>query len=234
LNKILVFDILGDFAHFKRIYTTTSAYSYSVPPKTTIIGLIGAIMGYSKYEYYKLFDKFKVSVKILRPTRKIIIKQNYLKTDSGYDFKKGKIKERSQIPIEFIKNPAYRIYVLGDENEEDYKKLKEFLSNEKSYYTIYLGITECLAYYKYKGEFDIQKKETKVVNSIVPDEYFDKAKISKNNNMSIEDLPTLISYDRTTKEVKKFLISEKIEMDPPIEAYYIPLDGGEYVIFYWE
>ena len=46
--KILVFDIWGEYAHFKKIYATTSALSYVVPPKTSIYGYIGAILGLEK------------------------------------------------------------------------------------------------------------------------------------------------------------------------------------------
>jgi CRISPR-associated protein Cas5h len=43
--KVLVFDITSDYAHFRKPYTTTSALTYSVPPRTAIVGLVGNIIG---------------------------------------------------------------------------------------------------------------------------------------------------------------------------------------------
>jgi len=226
MEKCLVFDIFGDFAHFKRIYTTTSAYSYLVPPKTTLIGIIGAILGYSKDEYYKLFDKIEIGLRILFDPKTIIIKQNYLKTDGSYDFKTGKIKERTQIPVEFIKNPKYRIYLKINDNEI-YNTLKEFLSKKKSYYTIYLGISECISNYKYIGEFEIECLKNNYSDTIVPEEFFSKAKLE--NIICIESLPILIDKNRITKQIKKFLIAKKVNFFNPIDMFKV---GEDYVLFF--
>ena len=42
---VLVFDISGDMAMFRKPYTTTSLISYPFPPPTAIAGLLGAITG---------------------------------------------------------------------------------------------------------------------------------------------------------------------------------------------
>ena len=64
--KILVFDIWGEYAHFKKIYATTSALSYVVPPKTSIYGYIGAILGLEKEDniYLKSFSDKKCLIGI--------------------------------------------------------------------------------------------------------------------------------------------------------------------------
>ncbi|MEW6070945.1 MAG: CRISPR-associated protein Cas5, partial [Candidatus Thermoplasmatota archaeon] len=41
----LVFTIKGQFAHWRKWFTTTSPLTYSFPPRTAVIGLIGAILG---------------------------------------------------------------------------------------------------------------------------------------------------------------------------------------------
>ena len=48
--KILVFDIWGDYAHFKKIYATTSALTYVIPTKPSIYGYIGSIVGREKFD----------------------------------------------------------------------------------------------------------------------------------------------------------------------------------------
>ncbi len=226
--KCLVFDVFGDFAHFKRIYTTTSSYTYSVPPKTTVVGLIGAILGYSKDEYYDLFNIIKISISVKCDIKTQIIKQNYLKTDGDYNFKKGSIKNRTQIPIEFVKNPKYRIFVIV-EDQNIYEKLKEMLKNKKTYYTVYLGITECIADYEFIGEFEVNQTENNYCDSIVPEEFFNSVKIDENYDIHIESVPIEIDKNRTTKSIKKFLISKKTEFKENIDLYKV---GDEFVIFF--
>lgn len=48
MDKMLVFDVWGDYAHFRRFYTTTSPLSFPIPPRTALCGLIGAIIGLEK------------------------------------------------------------------------------------------------------------------------------------------------------------------------------------------
>lgn len=45
MGVVLVFDIAGDMALFRKPYTTTSMVSYPFPTPTAIAGLIGAIVG---------------------------------------------------------------------------------------------------------------------------------------------------------------------------------------------
>jgi len=54
--KVLVFDLFGDFAHFRKYYTTTSPLTFSFPPPPTIAGILGAIYGASKEEYLDIFS----------------------------------------------------------------------------------------------------------------------------------------------------------------------------------
>ena len=51
--KCLVFDIKGDYGHFKKYYTTSSPLTFSIPPRTTVSGMIGALIGLDKEEYLK-------------------------------------------------------------------------------------------------------------------------------------------------------------------------------------
>lgn len=54
--KIIIFELWGKFAHFRKFYTNSSSLSYSVPPRTTIEGIIAAILGYERDSYYEKFN----------------------------------------------------------------------------------------------------------------------------------------------------------------------------------
>jgi CRISPR-associated protein Cas5h len=45
VDKVLVFDIWSDYAHFRRGYTTTSPLTYPFPTRTALTGIVAAILG---------------------------------------------------------------------------------------------------------------------------------------------------------------------------------------------
>ena len=159
IDRVLVFDVRGDYAHFRRGYTTTSPLTFPFPSRTTLAGLISAILGLPRDSYYKLFgkDNSAFALQILNPIRKIKITQNLIDTKTGFYLWDNK-GQRTQIPFEFIKKPKYRLYVwLEGEKFED---LINLIRGHNSVYTPYLGISECIANFEIFGEgvFEVEKK----------------------------------------------------------------------------
>ncbi|SFL97182.1 type I-B CRISPR-associated protein Cas5b [Halanaerobium salsuginis] len=156
MNKALVFDIWADYAHFKKYYTTTSPLTFSIPPKTTIYGIISAILGFAKEEYLNYFQEgqCKISVQIKKPIKKTRINLNLIDTKSANLM--ARIKNRTQIRTEYLKDVKYRIYFMH-QNQELYSELKDKLKAHKSVYSISLGLSENLANFKYIKETEIKK-----------------------------------------------------------------------------
>ena len=65
-GKVLVFEVYGKYAHFKKPYTTTSPLTYSIPSRTALTGIIGAIIGIEKNENNVLlnYEHCKLSIEI--------------------------------------------------------------------------------------------------------------------------------------------------------------------------
>ena len=160
-ERFIIFDIWGDYAHFKKYYTTSSPLTFSIPPRTALIGIISAIIGIGKEEYLSLMtkDKAKIAVRIINPIKKVRITQNLIDTKGGYwkPVRRGNLTGRTQIQFEFLKNPRFRIY-FNHYNEEIYNSLKTKLIAHKSVYTPYLGISELIADFEYVVESGILKK----------------------------------------------------------------------------
>ncbi len=160
-EKFLIFDIWGDYAHFKKYYTTSSPLTFSIPPRSAIIGFISAIIGINKNEYLNVMtkDKAKIAVRIINPIKKIRITQNLIDTKGGHwrPVKRGNLTGRTQIRFEYLKDPRFRIY-FQHTNTEIYESLKENLKNHKSVYTPYLGISELLADFLFISESTISEK----------------------------------------------------------------------------
>ena len=52
--NIIAFRLFGDYAHFSHPETIYSSLTYPVPPKTTIMGFLAAVIG--EEGYHKLSD----------------------------------------------------------------------------------------------------------------------------------------------------------------------------------
>lgn len=158
--KVLVFDIWGDFGHFRKFYTTTSPLTFSFPPLPTIAGILGAVCGTDKNtnEYLKAFgrDKCKISLQILSPVKKVRMGLNLLETKGAnlrLPMSDKNLAPRTQIRTEFVKFPNYRIYVRHEDSAV-FGRLYESITEHRSVYTVSLGLSELLADFKFVGIYN--------------------------------------------------------------------------------
>jgi CRISPR-associated protein Cas5h len=170
----LVFDIWGDYAHFRRFYTTTSPLTFPIPPRTALCGLIAAIIGkekeYNEYLKYFTLNEASIGLRVLNPVKKVMIAENLIDTEkspkSFYNIK------RTRIRFEFLKDQKYRIY-FNHVDEDIYQELKENLIRHKSVYTPCLGLSENIANFEFIGEFKAKSETTGgyvQINSVLPTE----------------------------------------------------------------
>lgn len=177
VERLLVFDVWGDYAHFRRYYTTTSPLTFPIPTRTALCGLIGAIIGKEKEgnEYLKYFtrDKAHIGLKLLNPVKKMNIAENLIHTKNAKGIGMNLIAERTQINFEFLKNQKYRIYFYHTD-KEIYRQMKENLEVHKSIYTPCLGLSENIANFKYVGEFNANTNydpnKNILIDSVLPSE----------------------------------------------------------------
>jgi len=173
LDKFLIFDIWGDYAHFKKYYTTSSPLTFSVPPRTALIGLISAIIGKGKKEYLQIMMKKEAEIAVRvnptnrNPIKKTRITQNLIDTKGNYwkPVKRGNLTGRTQIRFEYLKAPRFRIYFRHSE-PEIYDLLKLNLESHKSVYTPYLGISELIADFIFISEFPVAGEHNKEIVDI--------------------------------------------------------------------
>ncbi|MCD5424845.1 MAG: type I-B CRISPR-associated protein Cas5b [Methanosarcinaceae archaeon] len=222
--RILVFDVWGDFAHFRRFYTTTSPLSFPIPPRTALCGLIGAIIGKEKennaYLNYFTLGYAKIGLKLLKPIKTTVIAENLIHTKNSKGVGMNLIKAnggRSQINFEFLKDQKYRIY-FHHIDEELYNNLKRNLINHHSIYTPCLGLSENIANFKFIGEVEAQSNESENfinIESIVPSEMIESKGINFEQGeyfsikvpieLNTERIPTKYSdilFEKNGKELK--------------------------------
>lgn len=164
-NHVLVFDVGGEYGHFRKFNTTTSPLTYSIPPRTALIGMIGAILGIEREIGIGKFkkgqvpladllapDKADLAVQILNPTSKVMMAFNLLNTKTSF----FNIENRTQIEFELLKNPKFRVFIRW-ENTALFTQLEEKLSNKHSDFTVSLGLSQHLADVSYVGKYAIHK-----------------------------------------------------------------------------
>lgn len=159
MKKILIFDVWGDYAHFRRFYTTTSPLSFPIPPRTALCGLIAAIIGLEKeannYLNYFPLNNIHIALKLLHPIKKTVISENLIHTKNAKGPGMNLITNRTQIRFEFLKDQKYRLYFhCSNDSSTVYQKLKQNLPQHKMIYTPCLGLSENIANYKFLGEFE--------------------------------------------------------------------------------
>lgn len=174
---IICFEIWADYGHFSHPATIYSSLTYPIPPKTTVMGILGAIVGLGKLDLnneeknnYLDFRKIRYSVvvKNLEGKKNFIFNgiKNALPSIKN-DVPIQKIKQRKQFYRELLINPKYRIYVDFEdvEKKELVEKIVNYMKNRKSLFTIYMGINLCLANYSFVGFFDKKlEKSNEFVN----------------------------------------------------------------------
>jgi CRISPR-associated protein Cas5h len=216
--KILVFDLFAPLGHFKVPYTTTSPLTFPIPPKTSLYGILGAILGIDKTSYIEKFNNIDcdVAIRLLNPVQKIHISENLINTKKVEMFARmnsRKAAPHTRIKIEFLKDPAFRIYVtmkdLGVLNDID-----KLLGEHKSVYSLSLGLSECIANYTYLGMFDFthvkNNSEFIKIASVLPADSISDVKdvlvVDPGSKYIRVRLPVKMNPNRELEEIKDFIV----------------------------
>lgn len=154
-SPLIIFDLTGAFAMFRKFYTNSSSLSYPFPPRTTVAGLIAGLLGYERDTYYEdlSLERCNIAVSVKVPVRRVMQTVNYVMTEGsvwtknagGFDGTAGGI----QTPVEWLfpkldePRLRYRIYVHYKE-PEFVERLDSTLREGSYVYPPYLGMSECL------------------------------------------------------------------------------------------
>lgn len=163
--KLLVFDIKGFFAHFRKHFSTTSSLSYSFPPRTAVVGLVAAIMGYDRDSYYEVFssEKCRIALQVKSPVRHITNTLNYLMTDKPLTLKKLRgVGGSMQVHVDMLVSGEQKPTMLSFKvffNHEDGKLLNEFAGRVRSRrfaYPPFMGTANNIAEVEYVDLVDAE------------------------------------------------------------------------------
>jgi len=155
MTELLIFDVEGYIAHFRKFYSTTSSLSYGFPPRTVLIGLIAGILGRDRDSYYNEFSprRCRLAVSVQSCIRKLTVKQLYLNTDTlderhlrGLYEKEPRTLQTIELLLPEPPDTTVRYRVFFNHREDGVMNEVERRLREKLlFYPPYLGSMWCLA-----------------------------------------------------------------------------------------
>ena len=239
--RVLVFDIWGDYGHFRKFYTTTSPLTFSIPPPSTIAGILGAIYGVAKDEYLKVFSLSEcyLAVKIVNPIKKVRIGLNLAETKGTnlkVPFSDRSLAFRTQIRTEFLKDPYFRIY-FAHKNENILEEISQIVEEHKCVYTISLGLSELLANYKYVGFYNTQKifncQVIEISTAIAASNLcVNGIEIERSGKYFKEKMPLIMNPDRVIEKYDDVIFEPEGKTIKARLNNYFKLENGENITFF--
>lgn len=231
-ERVIVFDVWGDYAHFRKNYSTSSPLTYSFPPRTALSGLIGAISGLDKTEYFRHFfkDSAKIGCKILAPVKKVRIGLNLIDTKSAV--KMHLIKNRTQIRFEFVKDPKYRVY-FSHSDGQFYKNIENHLVDHQSVYTPCLGLSELVCNFAFVGEFGMKRsgEEVQTIDSVIPGKCLLDTDFEAGNEYFSEVMPCEMGEDRVVTDYSEILFERNGKGIRANAKELWVVENGERIVF---
>lgn len=158
-DRCLSFTVRSTWGHFKRVGRSVTKQTYRIPPRTTVAGMLAAIVGAERDSYYDIFGADNSAIAITPQTdlRTVNIPTTGLGTDPDQDVTttaghwasyqltyQETDGDRQLHAYEVLADPSYRIDIAV-EDESFYEQLREHLTNGTSIYTPSLGKSEYLA-----------------------------------------------------------------------------------------
>ena len=176
--------------------------------------------------------KRQIAVQLLSEVKKTTLAENLIDTKKAGKLM-NRIKQRTQIRFELLKNPKYRIFV-HHQDVSIYLKLKEMLEAHKTVYTPCLGLSELLANFKYVEEYNVETVETEseteiltalpkknLINLIFQDDY----------EYLSETMPRNMLPDRTVTEYAPVIFERKHKSLKARVNQFIRLETNEAITF---
>lgn len=234
--EILSFTITGKLAHFRKYYANNTALSFSIPPRTTLMGLVAGIMGWPKDSYYDKLstEHFRFGVRVRTPIKKSFQRLNFLSIKKTGDISKSLDSDfrgrggRIQTPFEIVSgfnltkhDVTYQVFLcpLNSENPI-YLEIKRHFEKQKPVFNLSLGPANFQASLQQVEVItesqikQIQTDEFVEIHSALPSSHVEELHFKKEDaeqyNFVEEDMMPgefIENYNREVKTMNRLLFS---------------------------
>jgi len=208
--SIIAFRLTGDYAHFSHPATVYSSLTYPIPPKTAIMGFLGALIG--EENHYKLRDIFysvKVNQEIVK--RSFVFNGIQKALSSNMHLKEGyqDASKKKQFYRELICSPSYTLFIdLTNLNEVYKEEITSALKEHKTKFTPYLGINFCIADFEWIEIEHLEKIEDEVseVNTFTLKDDFEFEIDNYGVQLTTANMACDVEEHRIFKDFREFIV----------------------------
>ena len=204
IDRLLVFDLKGKLACWKKFYSNSSSFTYEIPTRTNLVGILASILELNRDSYYEIlcFENCKISLQMRSTVRKQFHCMNYFKKPNQRDYTQVRLEVLQPLNVqdELI---AYRVYVWIKDKELFDKLISRIKKNNQGY-GIYLGQRQFRGYADFVDVVtNIEgKKDCKEVSSIVnlTNVGDEENLICTDSDFSIERMPLNFEFAEKNKD----------------------------------
>lgn len=216
--QALKFNLSGKTAFFKKPDVNTYRYfTYSHIHKVALMGIFGAICGFSGYNEQKItkadfpefYERFKdIRIAVIPSEGSFSKKVQNFNNSVGYASKEQ--GNNLIVKEQWLENPAWKIYVLND-NTDVYNELSRRIINSEYKYIPYLGKND-----HYANISDVEVVEVVELEDVNKSEHIDSMFVR-----TIARSIKLIDEDNVDSDVQFYLYEEflPIELDKQFNQY---------------
>jgi CRISPR-associated protein Cas5h len=219
--NIIELDIWSRFGCFTKGFATSGGVlTYIIPPKTSLIGMIGAVLGINYDECTQINDY----------TLKFKIEDLYdikISVQPLFDLKSKRVTfnqvNNSIINVhqDVLINPYYKLFISFPENlKEEEKVFIERIKNKTTIYTLYMGRNEFPLNYELKNIFPYESKI--ITQENINDFFKDKVEIHGSLNRTLINKTNLVTNKKNSKQI--ILSFNKKNKERNLQSYF------EYII----
>jgi len=206
--ELINFRLSGRFAHFLRAEASASALSYPVPPRTVMLGILGAVLGLPKDKPQIILEPANIALSGKLP------KTHWHRAKFRKDppallprfIRKTQKLDRNTVPEkptlilqEWLFEPSYTVWVSVP--EPHHADLKDRLIKRQWHFNPSLGLSEMIADIEYlgtnecmllpKGTYDVQSVFQQGVGILEMEKIFEKELVIHSLQM-----PRTVTADR--------------------------------------
>ncbi|MBL8149530.1 MAG: CRISPR-associated protein Cas5 [Blastocatellia bacterium] len=188
--KGFLFDIKGNWAHYRKPETNNNPLTHDFITKTALIGMIGAVLGIDRKAMCELFPQLCEDLLYSVCVKNAVKKESWAFTlRYVVDFFQKAPKQ-----MEFLKNPHNRI-ALALKSDRSYRFFDDFqvaVQNHQAYFTPVLGLHNCPAELSFvsSGDFHPQKGDFTTQSFVTNKHQLNKEKFLEGFRLQVERIPT--------------------------------------------
>ena len=153
--EVVTFRWLAKYGHFLVAGTNTNMFTYPVPPRTAILGLLGAILGLEKDSLNDFLERARIAISGPPPRRfwqTVKFRQDetdflpYSVERNAPSFKQERLQPLPKlIPQELLWHPEFRIFTALPENPDLFSDIEKRIRQRRWHFSPCMGLSEFLA-----------------------------------------------------------------------------------------